>query len=334
MRMIEEIILNHYGMHMLESTKLAVGAGSDTFLIKTDKGKFILKNANINEANNPENEPAICAHLLAKGLPVSTFVKDVRGVYVFDHDGALYHMQKFVEGKNYGWNTAPSWLLDASARMLGKIHVALQDYPSLPVGIGENFFRYMTPQSAIKSYENTLERAKLEGDTAIEADVSFRLELMKRFHVPGIRLDQLTRGNTHGDYFISQLICGEEDISAVIDWTSACIHPVIWEIMRSYVYAAPECAQGIIDEAALISYVKKYLDAAPLTAYDIRMLPYVFYYQIAVCDYYHQYYHSTADNRSIYLQQAVSSTKLLKWLEPNNERLSEVLAAALYSRAL
>ena len=52
------------------------------------------------------------------------------------------------------WHSASETLLTESAEMLGKIHSVLKDYPKLPEGIGENFFKYMTPQNAIKSYRD------------------------------------------------------------------------------------------------------------------------------------------------------------------------------------
>ena len=53
----------------------------------------------------------------------------------------------------------------------------------------------------------------------------------------------------------------------------------------------------------------------------------LFYYQIAVCDFYGQYYASEAGNRGIYLHQAVFSTKLLHWLEEHAEDLTAKLLA-------
>ena len=100
----------------------------------------------------------------------------------------------------------------------------------------------MTPENALHSYENTLVIARNNGDKQIEADLLYRIDLMKRFPKYDFDLNRLTCVNTHGDFFISQLICGVDRINAVIDWTTACVHPAVWEIMRSYVYAAPECA--------------------------------------------------------------------------------------------
>ena len=78
-----------------------------------------------------------------------------------------------------------------------------------------------------------------------------------------------------------------------------------------------------IDE--FISYVVAYRRFATLNDYDLLCMAGLFYYQIAVCDYYGQYYASTADNRHIYLHQAVFSTKLLHWFENHMETLTAKL---------
>ncbi|MCI7351543.1 MAG: aminoglycoside phosphotransferase family protein [Ruminococcus sp.] len=232
-----------------------------------------------------------------------------------DDSGRVFHVQKFIEGKVYEPNSAPDWLMKESAEMLGKIHTALKDYEGLNVGIGNDFFKYMTPENALRSYENSLSIARENGDSEIEADLLYRIGLMKKFPKYRFEIDKLTCVNTHGDYFISQLICGEDRINAVIDWTTACVHPAVWEIVRSYVYAAPECADGFINADNLAEYFREYLRFSSLNECDLKSAAEIFYYQISVCDYYGQYYSSAADNREIYLHQAVFSTRLMKWFE-------------------
>ena len=95
--------------------------------------------------------------------------------------------------------------------------------------------------------------------------------------------------------------------------------------MRSYVYAAPECANGEINTEKLAEYFKSYCRFAQLNDYDLQSAAKLFYYQIAVCDYYNQYYTSTADNREIYLRQAVFSTRLMRWFEENIELTTECI---------
>ena len=116
----------------------------------------------------------------------------------------------------------------------------------------------MTPDRALLSYQKSLRIAESQNDAEIIADLRYRIDLMQRFPAYEFDLERLTCCATHGDYFISQIICGEEKINAVIDWTTACVHPVVWEIVRSYVYAAPSCKEGQIDMDKFLRYVAQY----------------------------------------------------------------------------
>lgn len=318
-----------YGLETTKIEKSGVGAGSDTFFVTCTDGKYVVKYPASSEINHPEAEPELCEYLLAHGIPVCQFLRNKEGHFLTtDESGRLFHVQRFIEGKMYDLNTAPDWLQTESARMLGKIHAALREYSGLPTGIGADFFKYMTPNRASESYKKSLNIAESRNDTEIITDLRYRIDLMQRFPAYEFDLDRLTCCTTHGDYFISQIICGENGINAVIDWTTACVHPVVWEVVRSYVYAAPSCKEGQIDMDAFLRYVAEYRKFAPLNEYDLLCMARLFYYQIAVCDYYGQYYASTADNRQIYLHQAVFSTKLLRWLEKHVETLTAKLLTA------
>ncbi|MBQ7980768.1 MAG: phosphotransferase [Oscillospiraceae bacterium] len=323
---MKALLKKHYNLDVISIVKSSVGAGSDTYFVNCTSEKYVVKFPSVSEINNPEAEPELCKYLLEKGINVCRFIKNNDGEYITaDEHKRLFHIQKFIDGTMYDWNTATDWLLKESAETLGRIHTVLTDYNSLPVGIGADFFKYMTPENALRSYQNTLETAKQNGDTEIEKDLLYRIELMKRFPKYSFDMKKLTCSVTHGDYFISQLICGEDRINAVIDWTTACVHPVVWEIMRSYVYAAPECANGEINIEKLSEYFGNYRRFAGLNEYDLQNAAKLFYYQVAVCDYYNQYYTSGADNREIYLRQAVFSTRLMRWFEKNIELATECI---------
>jgi len=324
---IQNILKKQYNIRIDSCKKLNIGAGSNVFHIIADNGEqFILKNAHVNEANNPQNEPEICKHLLSKGIPVSEFLPNIYGKHIVYDKDKIYHMQKYVSGENYEMHGAPVWLMEEMPRMLGEIHTALANYAPLPMGIGENFFTFMTPLNALKSYEKSYQYALTNHLNELADDLCYRIGLMRRLDIPEINFGKLTRANTHGDFFISQIICNNMKIAAVIDWTTACVHPVVWEILRSFVYGNPNCRDGVIHIPDLVEYTKAYLSKASLNRYDLEMMPYVFYYQISVCDYYNQYFHSDADNRYIYLQQARLSTKLMKWFELHGNEISHALA--------
>lgn len=327
--MNEQLLLSKYNIVVKSAEKAAAGAGSDTYFINSSTGKYVVKFPCTSEINNPENEPDLCQYLLENNIKACEFVRNIDGRSIsYDASGRLFNVQKFIDGTMYEWNTAPQWLLDASAETLGRIHSVLKSYKGLPEGIGKNFFKYMTPQSALSSYEKSVSIARHNGDSETCSELEYRMEQMRHFPSYAIDITNLTCQATHGDYFISQLICGEKAINAVIDWTTACVHPVVWEIMRSYVYAAACCADGTIDIQQFIEYVKSYLKFGSLNKNDIAIMPKLFYYQIAVCDYYAQYYNSAADNKDIYLSQAILSTKLMKWFEKNIDALTAILVNA------
>ena len=324
---ITKILYDRYGLTVTAAIKSSVGAGSDIWFVTCEDGKYVMKFPSESDINNPEQEPRLCEFLLQQGIPVCQFIRNKDDALVsVDEAGKVFHVQKFLEGIMYDWHEAPDWLLTESAAMLGKFHTALKNYEGLPTGIGEGFFQYMTPERARNSYQASLEIAQAEEDAEAVADLQYRMELMQRFPNYNFDLKRLTCQSTHGDYFISQLLCGENKINAVIDWTTACVHPVVWEIMRSYVYAAPSCGDGKIDMEEFIRYVKEYCNYAALTEYDLLNMVPLFYYQIAVCDYYGQYYGSDAANRYIYLQQAKFSTKLMRWFEKYGDVLTTKIA--------
>lgn len=296
-----------------DAQKSTVGAGSDTWFISCSEGKYVIKYSAGSAINHPEAEPELCAFLLKNGIPACDFLKNRHGEYLTaDTSGRLFTLQRRYDGITPQWHSASETLLTESAEMLGKIHSVLKDYPKLPEGIGENFFKYMTPQNAIKSYKTSLETAVCSGDKKIIGDLKWRIDFTARLPDWKFDLDKLTLGNTHGDYFISQFLCKNGHLNAVIDWTTACVHPVIWEITRSFVYGAQCCADGKIDEGLLENYLKAYSRYSALNDYDLENPYRLYFYQIAVCDYCGQYFSSRSDNREIYLKQAEFATLLLK----------------------
>lgn len=329
---MDKLLRKMYGLNVTGLERSANGAGSETFFANSDEGKFVVKFPSISEMNDPCAEPALCEYLQNKGVSVCRFVKNKNGEYIStDEKGRLFHVQEYIQGQVFDWNTAPPSILLDSAETLGRIHAALKNYIGLKAGIGEDFFRYITPENALCSYERTLKIAEARRDEKTAGELRFRIEMIKRFPSFTFELDRLTLTPTHGDYFISQLICSEDRINAVIDWTTACVHPAVWEIVRSYVYAAPECARGEISPEGLKDYFSGYLSFSVLNEYDIKMSVRLFYYQLAVCDYYAQYYASEACHSVIYLRQAELSTALLRWLEKNADMLTEHLEKNLRS---
>lgn len=309
----KEILKNEYGLDVQELKRMTTGVGGDTYQVQTAQGKFIYKIADSNEMNRPEAEPEICEYLLAHGIEVSCFLRNRYGQFVTSYDeNRVSHLQSYVEGKVFFTNEAPEWFMRETPVLLGRIHQTLREYPQLPMGIGKEFFQYMTPENARQSYRRSYEKAKQLGETDVLEDLECRMRVTEKMTNWTFETEKLTYCNTHGDYTVNQIICGENKINAVIDWTCACRHPVIWELTRSFFLSEPECAQGGLPEAKFREYVEGYLSVASLTPYDKEHLLNLYLYQLGVCDYYAQYLDAEACKKDEYLQQARFATKVLK----------------------
>lgn len=175
------------------------------------------------------------------------------------------------------------------------------------------------------SYIATLQQAVNNGDVAIADAVRSNIRIVETMPSYEFDITKFSCGNTHGDYMISQLIWLDSNVNGIIDWTCACQHPYIWEIVRSYVFMAPEVKQGEINIDALINYIKNYMKIGSLNTYDIENAGNLFYYFLAVCNFYAQYYESLSKSRYIYLEQANMSSRLLMWFEKHLNELNESL---------
>ena len=319
-------IQEQYGLNVVNISQILTGVGGQSYLIETENEKYIVKGIHADD-EYVRNEPLIVDFLKTKNIPVTKYIKDRYGQYLWQEGKTVYHMQQFVEGVILPLNEAPDWFLDESAAILGKVHSALSDFKRLPVGMGADFLEFITSAYPKECYIKTIEKAKMQNDKEIMADVEYRLSQLERLKDIVFDLNRFTCCNTHGDYKINQIICDNNHISAIIDWTSACVHPVCWEIIRSFTYADPFCREGSINADRLIRYIEIYLQYYPLNKYDLEMMPYFFYHQILACDYYGQFFNSTDSNKEDFLFQAKFATKLIRWFEKNAADLSIKLAA-------
>ena len=314
MKTLASLIETHYGIRVHNLSRVCEGAGGDVYYADTGAGRFVLKGT-VKSDIYACNEPRLAKYLAAQGIPVPAFLPTKDGADFFRRGKWQYNLRPYVEWTVYGYNEAPAWLITESAQMLGRIHHVLAAFEPLPMGIGPDFFAFLRSDAPRISYIKTLSLAKAAGEDDVAADVEFRLSRLHKLQEQSYDYARFTRGNTHGDYKISQIVCREGHIAAIIDWTSACRHPLCWEVIRSYAHAAPEGARGAIDSEGLRDYLAEYTRYAPLTDYDLRMMPYFYRDQLLACDYYGQYYASKGQNRMDYLAQARFATGVLRVMD-------------------
>lgn len=311
--MIKAFLNAEYGLSVQSLRRMSTGVGGDTFRVEAASGAYVFKIVKGDSINHPEEEARLCAFLRTRGIPASEFLPDRHGNLTAQwSDGRICHLQRLIDGRPFGMNAAPAWFLRESANLLGNIHTALREYPRLPEGIGAGFFTHMTPENALRSYRSSLQLARERSEHAVCEALLLRIRLAEKHAAWRIDPTPLTCVNTHGDFTVNQIICRDNHISGVIDWTSACVHPAVWELTRSYFYAAPECSNGGFDESGFRDYISAYEAVTPLNCDDHAMLLDVYLYQLLVCDYYAQYLHAAPHEAPEFLQQADFATRVLK----------------------
>lgn len=302
------------------------GAGSLTYFVTTEKSKYVVKYPSENNMNHIDIEVHVCEELIKKDVPACRFLPNREGKMIsVDENGRRFTIQHYYEGTVYSYNGAPLEVQTKSAAFLAKLHNAMRDIDDIPVGIGEDFLKYRRAECMRASYIKTLQQAIDNNDIEIADRIRSNMRIADTMPEYSFDISRFSCGNTHGDYMISQLIWKNDEINGIIDFTCTCKHPYIWEIVRSYIFMAPEVKHGKINIEGLLEYIMAYMEYAPLKAYDIENAGKFFFYFLSVCDFYGQYYDSISKNRHVYLEQANMASRLLVWFEKHIDALNQKL---------
>jgi len=270
--------------------------------------------------------------LRTHGIPTACFVPTKTGEYLWQYRDRAFHLQEYVQGNIFPSNTAPGWLMQETASLLGKLHRVFAGFPPMKHGFGLQWFQWGVDESRHRrqQYSVLLEAAEqLPSGTRRErimTDLHYKMDLLSKASQIRIDPNKLTLRNSHGDYHILQLICGPSSVRAIIDFSTACIVPLVWEVIRSYSYGDTECVDAQINVPNLKNYVSIYLEHMELSRYDLEMMPYVKYLQLARSRYgYKEYLIAKSENRESLIEFGFWRTNMCRWLEEHAGSLSQEL---------
>ena len=312
----------------ISATKIAIitdhssNNDSKVYLIESATGKYALKE--MPPDDKLQDESNLMSHLASKGIRVPKIYHTNTGHHIVTHDGMQYILYEFIEGTMFDLNTAPGWLLTKSAQTLGRIHSALDDYKPLPMEIEPGIFSKEELAEEEQYVMDKLKQAVEKNDIPLAAALEEQLKHMKKVSGFKFDCDKFTYVNTHGDYYIAQVIVQDREL-VTIDWTQFGRNPACFEVLISYTYAAPECAGGVIDIAKFRPYLDEYQRYAPykLTQYDLKMMPYLLYHHCAFWSFTPPYANLPPEYKKI----ARLTDNLANWLYDNVDALSRDLCA-------
>ncbi|MBE6559863.1 MAG: hypothetical protein E7662_01955 [Ruminococcaceae bacterium] len=301
------LLKEEYAVSAVDVKKIPLGtancykistAGASLFL-KEFPGRFTREQI--------EREAHLTSYLADNGFPTTQILQTVSGLFCVEQEGHCIYVQQWIDGKTYE-SAMPANLLMESARLLGRLHQLLRDYP-LPVSMDAAWVHAFSAEKYIRQYDDLL--AKLEEYPQDPHYSEIRGDLIRKRECAAVceklmnSYDGITYTPTHGDYSSIQLICDDAHIAAVIDFSSACTLPTVWEIMRSYTQS---CAQFDADE--LCEYVRQYRYFAPLSEADLAGMVDVYLFQLLRSRYgYKEYLMTQTENREELLRFARKRTE-------------------------
>lgn len=316
----KELIECNFDIKVNTIKPLANHIDSKIFLIEAKTGKYILKEVISDFLNHPENEGELLEYLHNHGISVARLISTKSNEYIFCKDGKQFHLQEFVEGEIISLNTAPDWYLKKTAQLLGQIQSVLKDYKQLPILFDKAFLSKSTVSDMKNSVREAIQQAESEKQTALIAALNERLKHIEKIESFEFDINKLTYANSHGDYYVSQIVSNDQELT-VIDWTGACFLPACFEAIMSYTYADPICKTGEINAVRLKLYLSEYMKYAALNDYDLKIMPYFYYYQLCTCNFMPPYDDLPED----YAKINTLCNNLMNWLYVNVDELSDAL---------
>lgn len=304
------LLLKEYNLDAVNIVKLTAGSGGEKYLFEALNKEYVLKMTVPDMMNHPDMEAIISEKLLRNNINTITYIKNNSGKYVKKYRNYICNVYEYIEGSIIDLHSMEENKVIECAVILAKMHLALADL-KLETGIGSNFFKYMTTDNARASYLKSREKALLENNQDIINYLDIRIGLLDKIKNYSFDLDLFTYKNSHGDYTNNQIILSNGK-PFVIDLTSACYQIVVWELVRFF-FHSDKTSYLYFNKERFSKYLSTYLRHIKLTDYEIKNCIRLYFYQILVCDYYHQYFAENDKNRKEdYLRQANFSSEIIK----------------------
>lgn len=327
-------VKTHYGLKLTSQQLLPLGS-ANCFRLSAGNASYFLKEfqSGVSE-EDVRREAALLARLHERGIPVAPFIPTREGAWVVSHRSHAICMQEYIAGTTYGYDDFPHHLMPVLAQTLGQLHTAMRDMV-LPAHQNANWAASYRGAESAAQYENLLAAAerfrhdphyeKIRSDLQYKRELAYRCEDYANFY------EGITYCPTHGDFQGCQTIWEGDHLRAIVDFSAAKTLPAVWEVMRSYVQSSSACrATAVIDLDGMRAYVREYLRYAPLTARDLRAMPYVYLFQLAKSKFgYPQYLQSDSPDRVGLLHFAHWRTQMCREVEARAAEIATAMCELL-----
>lgn len=319
---IKEIVKNNYNISITNVEKINRGSAN---IYKLDD-KYILKEfTSDRNLQSIIKEYNVITHLVSKGLRVPAYVETIEGNCYTTCEGRIIILQIYLEGYTLENNTGNYQKTIESAKLLGALINALEDY-----SIDNDYNEWIDSDGLLNSIVKleTL-KGKIKNDNPkrsmilddIETKINICQKLLESKEELFTDIQNVTMKTCHGDYSVQQLIFNDELGTAIIDFETVKKMPFIWEVIRSYSYIDEKCKNGQFNLDTFIEYVKKVGEYVKFSEYDLKYMPYIYILQLVGSTFGYKQYNEDYTKTSL-LDFAIFRTNLCRYLYENLENMS------------
>ena len=255
---------------------------ADIYLVLLNSGqKYIFKvfQEKMTE-DRVQKELLMTEHLHKKGFIVPEYIgiKGNSSYYGFTSNNRIAVLQKYISGKVLDDNKATPKQMTIMAELYAEILIAMKDYPSpLP----SFSFEQLSRKNIIDSIEEAQKLQLTVNDKDVVCKINDKIKWMQELlEIDYDFFSHISVENSHGDYNPFQIIFEPEGFNAgvaILDFASAKKMPVVFELVRCYLYASPNALFGQVKMEEFISFIKVFNDLFTLNEYDLRYMFYPYY---------------------------------------------------------
>ena len=319
---IQEILNSQYGLSCNRVVTIPNGS-ANLYHIFSNDGDYVLKEfQNGFDINRVKREIEITKIVKNGGIPTTDFIYSLSNKAYLLNEGNIITLQKYINGTTKDYysldekeNIEVANYLVKIIKLLNNINIQL---PSFRMDI----FELTKISKSIDRCNDLL--CKCKDDVMVKALKDKKKMLLEASMLDFSHINYLTILNSHGDYNISQFIYNDEGkIKAILDFASAKKLPIVWELLRSFIFMDSTYNNGIFSLDGLIKYIKTFNKDKILNKYDIEYMFKVYYMFLLNSMFGFEQY--IENNNSAYYPIGMNLYYQSKYLNENMDEMTKTL---------
>jgi homoserine kinase type II len=208
-----------FGLHLQTLEPLHAGSVNSNFRLTDDAGgAYFARIYEEQDRSGAAREHALVAALAAAGVPVVRALQAPNGETLADFGGKAFAIFPWMEGEILCQARVSEGVCRKLGAALASVHLSSSSAPPLPVG-----------RFRIEDLRQRLARVSAAGRASLMTAVAVIGERLG--HYEAVRVPDLRRGICHGDLFRDNVLWQGGEISALLDFESACAGNFGYDLM-------------------------------------------------------------------------------------------------------